>query len=37
MNAMEKKISKSVCMLRLRGFLVMAKAVRRDKPPVISQ
>jgi hypothetical protein len=37
MNAMEKKISKIVSMLRLRGLLVMAKAVKRDKPPVISQ
>jgi hypothetical protein len=34
---MEKKISNIVCTLRLRGFLVMAKAVKRDKPPVISQ
>jgi len=37
MNAMEKKISKIVCMLRLSGFFVMAKAVKSDKPPVISQ
>jgi hypothetical protein len=37
MNAIEKKISKTVCMLKLSGVFVMAKAVRRDKPPVISQ
>jgi hypothetical protein len=34
---MEKKINTRVGMLRLRGFFEMAKAVRSDKPPVISQ
>jgi hypothetical protein len=37
MSAIEKKISKTVCRLRLKGSLVIAKAVSRDKPPVISQ
>jgi hypothetical protein len=37
MNAIEKKINKAVCMLMLKGSFMMAKAVRSDKPPVISQ